>query len=52
MKRLTDLNPPELADLMSSVQRVGVIIERVYGADALTIACQVCDRLFYYVWMV
>ena len=39
--RLIDLNPPELASLMSSVQHVGRIIERVYGADGLTVACQV-----------
>lgn len=26
---------------MHSVQRVGTVIERAYGADALTIACQV-----------
>jgi HIT domain len=39
--RLADLNPPELASLMSSVQHVGRMIERVYGADGLTVACQV-----------
>ena len=39
--RLKDLESHELADLMLSVQRVGNVIERVYGADALTIACQV-----------
>ena len=33
----------ELTCLMRSVNRVGRVIERVYGADALTIACQVCD---------
>ncbi|KAJ3558541.1 hypothetical protein NM688_g861 [Phlebia brevispora] len=38
--RLRDLEGNELADLMLSVQRVGNVIERVYGADALTIACQ------------
>ncbi len=26
-----------------SVQRVGCVIERVYGGDALTVACQVCN---------
>lgn len=41
VNRLTDLNPSELAELMSSVQHVGKTIERAYGADALTIACQV-----------
>ena len=39
--RLKDLEGGELADLMASVQTVGRVIERVYGADALTIACQV-----------
>lgn len=31
----------ELASLMVSVQRVGNVIERAFGADALTVACQV-----------
>ena len=39
--RLRDLDASELSALMSSVQHVGRVIERVYGADALTIACQV-----------
>jgi bis(5'-adenosyl)-triphosphatase len=39
--RLQDLDPSELAALMSSVQQVGRVIERAYGADGLTIACQV-----------
>ncbi|SJL06079.1 related to Bis(5'-nucleosyl)-tetraphosphatase [asymmetrical] [Armillaria ostoyae] len=38
--RLTDLNDAELSSLMISVQRVGRVIERVYGGDALTVACQ------------
>ncbi|EAU88850.2 diadenosine 5',5'''-P1,P4-tetraphosphate asymmetrical hydrolase [Coprinopsis cinerea okayama7 len=38
--RLADLNDTELGSLMRSVSRVGNVIERVYGADALTIACQ------------
>ncbi|KAF7368876.1 Hit domain protein [Mycena venus] len=38
--RLADLSEPELASLMSAVQKVGSVIERVYGADALTVACQ------------
>ncbi|KAI0073720.1 HIT-like protein [Panus rudis PR-1116 ss-1] len=38
--RLTDLQTPELADLMTSIQTVGKVIERAYGADGLTIACQ------------
>ncbi|TFY69390.1 hypothetical protein EVG20_g3170 [Dentipellis fragilis] len=38
--RLTDLNMAELTSLMTSVQTVGRVIERAYGADALTVACQ------------
>ncbi|KAI0639210.1 HIT-like protein, partial [Trametes polyzona] len=38
--RLTDLQHDELAALMTSVQHVARVIERVYGADGLTIACQ------------
>ncbi|GJE85890.1 HIT domain-containing protein [Phanerochaete sordida] len=38
--RLKDLDAHELAALMASVQAVGTVIERVYGADALTVACQ------------
>ncbi|OSD06028.1 diadenosine hydrolase [Trametes coccinea BRFM310] len=38
--RLADLKHDELAALMRSVQHVGRVIERVYGADGLTIACQ------------
>ncbi|KAF8899141.1 HIT-like domain-containing protein [Infundibulicybe gibba] len=30
----------ELSSLMHSVQRVGKIVERAYGADGLTVACQ------------
>ena len=39
--RLSDLKQDELASLMASVQHVGRVIERVYAADGLTIACQV-----------
>jgi len=39
--RLTDLRVDELAELMCAVQRVGRVVERVYKADGLTIACQV-----------
>ena len=39
--RLQDLTPPEVASLFTSVQTVGRVVERVYGADGLTIACQV-----------
>ena len=39
--RLADLRHDELAALMASVQHVGRVIERVYGADGLTVACQV-----------
>ncbi|TFK87942.1 diadenosine hydrolase [Polyporus arcularius HHB13444] len=38
--RLADLKHDELASLMASVQHVGRVIERVYAADGLTIACQ------------
>ncbi|GLB44860.1 putative HIT domain containing protein [Lyophyllum shimeji] len=38
--RLADLNDSELSSLMLSVRRVGAVIERAYGADSLTIACQ------------
>jgi len=38
--RLTDLTTSELASLMSSVQHVGRVIEKVYGADSLSVACQ------------
>jgi bis(5'-adenosyl)-triphosphatase len=38
--RLADLTQLELTCLVTSVQHVGRIIERVYGADGLTIACQ------------
>ncbi|KAJ3988484.1 diadenosine hydrolase [Lentinula detonsa] len=38
--RLSDLQEAELASLMGSVQRVGNVVERAYGADALTVACQ------------
>ena len=31
----------ELSCLIHSVRRVGEVVERAYGADALTIACQV-----------
>jgi bis(5'-adenosyl)-triphosphatase len=39
--RLSDLTTPELTSLMTSVQQVGRVVERVYEADAMTIACQV-----------
>ena len=45
--RLKDLEGGELADLMASVQTVGRVIERVYGADALTIACQVTASIIH-----
>ena len=38
--RLRDLSSTELADLFQTVQRVGVVIERVYRASALNIAMQ------------
>jgi bis(5'-adenosyl)-triphosphatase len=38
--RLTDLTTPELTSLIASVQNVGRVVERAYGGDALTVACQ------------
>ncbi|PPQ90622.1 hypothetical protein CVT25_006706 [Psilocybe cyanescens] len=38
--RLTDLDDDELACMMRSIKHVGRVIQSVYGADALTIACQ------------
>ncbi|PFH52297.1 hypothetical protein AMATHDRAFT_74347 [Amanita thiersii Skay4041] len=38
--RLSDLNDQELSCLMRSIQQVGSVVERAYGADGLTIACQ------------
>ena len=35
---------------MGSVQRVGTVIERAYGADGLTIACQVFHFLVMLLW--
>ena len=42
--RLTDLTTPELTSLITSVQNVGRVIERAYGGDALTVACQVYNH--------
>ncbi|KAG6333898.1 hypothetical protein ID866_5183 [Astraeus odoratus] len=39
--RLADLTGAELSSLITSVQTVGNVIEKVYGGDALTVACQV-----------
>ncbi|KAJ8702114.1 Dinucleoside triphosphate hydrolase [Pleurotus ostreatus] len=38
--RMTDLTEAELSSLMHSVQAVGRVVERAYGADGLTVACQ------------
>jgi bis(5'-adenosyl)-triphosphatase len=38
--RLRDLSDPEIADLFVTVQRVGRMVQRVYGAAALNIAVQ------------
>ncbi|KAH8111851.1 diadenosine 5',5'''-P1,P4-tetraphosphate asymmetrical hydrolase [Phellopilus nigrolimitatus] len=38
--RLADLSSTEVASLFTSVQHVGRVVERAYGADSLTIACQ------------
>lgn len=43
--RLADLTPSEVSALFTSVQAVGKILERAYGADGLTVACQVRARL-------
>ncbi|KAL8788668.1 MAG: hypothetical protein Q9213_001596 [Squamulea squamosa] len=39
-KRLSDLNHAEVADLFLTVQQVGKMVERVYGASSLNIAIQ------------
>ncbi|KAH7885993.1 HIT-like domain-containing protein [Phlebopus sp. FC_14] len=38
--RLTDLTTPELTSLITSVQDVGRVVEKAYGGDGLTVACQ------------
>ncbi|RXW20517.1 hypothetical protein EST38_g5328 [Candolleomyces aberdarensis] len=38
--RIADLNDKEYVSLMRSVRRVSLAVQRAYGADALTIACQ------------
>nr|GAT52030.1 predicted protein [Mycena chlorophos] len=38
--RIADLDESELTSLMRAVQRVGSVVERAYGASALTVACQ------------
>ena len=38
--RLADLTLPEITDLFATVQRVGRMVERVFGASALNIAVQ------------
>ncbi|EJC98682.1 diadenosine 5',5'''-P1,P4-tetraphosphate asymmetrical hydrolase [Fomitiporia mediterranea MF3/22] len=38
--RLSDLSSSEVGELFTSVQLVGRVVERAYGADSLTIACQ------------
>lgn len=47
VSRLTDLTANEAAALFTSVQRVGKVVERAYGAHGLTIACQVNIILVY-----
>ncbi|KAI4232802.1 MAG: hypothetical protein L6R40_007294 [Gallowayella cf. fulva] len=39
-KRLSDLNHTEITDLFLTVQQVGRMVERVYGASSLNIAIQ------------
>jgi len=38
--RLADLDDKELSCLMHSINRVGAVVQKAYGGDALTIACQ------------
>lgn len=38
--RIADLTSEEMSDLFSVVQRVGPVIEKYYGGDALNIAVQ------------
>jgi len=38
--RLSDLTPEEVTDLFGSVQTIGAGVEKAYGAQALTVACQ------------
>ncbi|KAF5312834.1 hypothetical protein D9619_002713 [Psilocybe cf. subviscida] len=38
--RLSDLDDNELSCLMRSIKRVGSIVEKAYGGDGLTVACQ------------
>ncbi|KIJ65045.1 hypothetical protein HYDPIDRAFT_89088 [Hydnomerulius pinastri MD-312] len=38
--RLADLTTPELTSLVTSVQDVGRVVEKAYGGDSLTVACQ------------
>ncbi|KAL4935457.1 hypothetical protein BDV06DRAFT_234302 [Aspergillus oleicola] len=40
VSRVSQLTPPETADLFLTVRRVGRMIERVYGATSLNIAIQ------------
>lgn len=39
-KRLSDLNQTEITDLFSTVQQVGRMVERFYGASSLNVAIQ------------
>jgi bis(5'-adenosyl)-triphosphatase len=40
-QRFSDLTPEEVSDLFGSVQEIGKVVEKVYGASSLTIAIQV-----------
>jgi bis(5'-adenosyl)-triphosphatase len=40
----------ELSCLMRSIKRVGSIVEKVYGADGLTVACQVLKLTIVLAW--
>jgi len=40
VRRLADLDAAEISSLFASVQQIGRVLEREYGADGLTVACQ------------
>lgn len=39
--RLKDLSGEEIADVFQTAERVGKVIEREFGGESLTVACQV-----------
>lgn len=44
--RLSDLSSEEIADVFQSVQTVSRVIEKEFGGESMTVACQVCFRFF------